>query len=33
MKGIIEVIVECLSALLVLFRGRRSKRGNPHAKD
>ena len=33
MKGIIEIVAECLSVLLVFFRRRKSKRGLPHAKD
>lgn len=33
MKGIIEVVVECLSVLLMFFRGRKSKKGKRNAKD
>lgn len=33
MKGIVEVVVECLSALLVFFRRRKSKRDKSNEED
>ena len=33
MKGILEVVAECLSVLLMFFRGRKSKRGKRNEKD